>query len=293
MAESITIDDWLAQGSFFNFEGHQIFFRDTQNDLPALLLIHGFPTASWDWYLIWPALEKHFRLVAPDMLGFGFSDKPQQYEYSIHEQADIHAALLAHLGIQQCHTLVHDYGVSVMQELLARQLDNTLPANTFLSACFLNGGLFPEMHRARPIQKLMLGPLGPLLSKLTNQSTFERNFSAVFGPHTQPSKQELADFWALITNNGGERIFHRLIRYMADRKQHRDRWVAAISQPGIPVRLINGPEDPVSGRHLADYYRDHINNPDVVLLEGIGHYPQVEDSAGVLKHYLEFARSLL
>jgi len=56
----------------------------------------------------------------------------------------------------------------------------------------------------------------------------------------------------------------------------------------VPLRLINDPADPVSGAHMAELYKKLIQNPDVVLLPEIGHYPQVEDPAGVLKAYLEF-----
>lgn len=281
---------WLNAGCTFDYQGHAIFYRDSGGDLPALLLIHGFPTASWDWHEVWDALAKHFRLIAPDMLGFGFSSKPQHHRYSIHEQADIHAQLLAHLGIQQSHALVHDYGVSVMQELLARQLEDG--KQTYLSACFLNGGLYPEMHRARFIQKMMLSPLGPLLSLLTNKAQFSKSFSAVFGPATQPTPEALDSFWQLIRHNNGHRIFHRLIRYMSDRKTHRSRWTNAIEHPAIPVRLINGPEDPVSGQHLLEHYKQRVKNADTVSLQGIGHYPQIEAPQAVIQHYLEFALPL-
>lgn len=226
------------------------------------------------------------------MLGFGFSDKPNNHHYSIHEQADLHRALLAHLGIQQCHALVHDYGVSVMQELIARQKSQPAPKQ-FLSACFLNGGLFPEMHRARFIQKALRSPIGGLLSRLNNQRQFNRSFSAVFGPKTQPSAAELDAFWAFISYQQGHRLFHRLIRYIDDRRQHRSRWVDAICSPDIPVRLINGAEDPVSGKHLFNYYRQQVPQADAILLNGIGHYPQVEDPDAVCNHYLEFIRPLL
>ena len=46
------------------------------NDL-VLLCLHGFPTSSFDWYKVWPDLKLNFnRIIAPDLLGFGFSDKP-------------------------------------------------------------------------------------------------------------------------------------------------------------------------------------------------------------------------
>lgn len=289
----MTPNEWQQAGQYLFFSGHRIFYRDSgPSDKPVLLLIHGFPSASWDWQPIWAELETTFRVVAPDMLGFGFSDKPAKHDYSIHQQADIHEALLAHLGIKQCHALVHDYGVSVQQELIARQREDKLN-HQLLSSCFLNGGIFPEMHRPRFIQKLLLSPLGPLLSRLNNQAQFERSFSAVFGPQTQPSKDELESFWQLITFNDGQKIFHRLIRYMTDRKQHRQRWVDAIKDPQMPVRLINGPTDPVSGQHLVEYYQQQVPNADTISLDSIGHYPQVEAPQLVSKYYLEFVRPLL
>lgn len=83
---------------------------------------------------------------------------------------------------------------------------------------------------------------------------------------------------------------HKLIRYMAERKRYRARWVGALQQAAIPIRLINGAFDPISGRHMTERYRELIPNPDVILLEQIGHYPQTEAPALVLKHYLAFRK---
>jgi pimeloyl-ACP methyl ester carboxylesterase len=64
--------------------------------------------------------------------------------------------------------------------------------------------------------------------------------------------------------------------------------VGALQQARVPLRFINGPEDPVSGRHMAERYRELVPNPDVVLLEGIGHYPQLEAPEAVLAAFLAF-----
>jgi pimeloyl-ACP methyl ester carboxylesterase len=87
---------------------------------PTLLLIHGYPFNSWDWAPIRDRLTERFTLVAPDMLGMGFSDMPTKYEYTVHDHADMHEALLAHLGHGSAHILAHDLGDSVGQEMLAR-----------------------------------------------------------------------------------------------------------------------------------------------------------------------------
>lgn len=275
---------WKDAGRRFSHRGHEIFYRDDGGG-PVLLCIHGFPTASYDWHGVWPLLSNHLRLIAPDMIGFGFSAKPRRYGYSIADQASIHEALLAQLGVTSCHVLAHDYGDTVAQELLARFEDRRRTGAEGLelhSMVLLNGGLFPETHRARLIQKLLLTPLGPLLSRLSNPRSFARSFAPIFGPKTQPSAEEMAEFWQLVSFNDGQRISHELIRYIEERRKNRERWVGALQKTSVPLRLINGPDDPVSGKHMAERYRELVAKPDVVLLEGIGHYPQVEDPAGVV-----------
>lgn len=286
----MTLDDWRHAGGTFAHRGHSIFYRDA-GEGDALLLVHGFPTASWDWNRIWPRLRERFRLVAPDMIGFGFSAKPADYAYSIFDQADLHEELLRTVGIVRTHILAHDYGDTVAQELLARHEERraaAAPGCEIRSICFLNGGLFPERHRARLVQRLLLTPLGPLIARLMSERSFGRGFAAIFGSRSKPSAEELRDFWRLVVTGGGRRVIHRLIGYIPERRQHRARWVGALEKTPVPLRFVNGPEDPVSGAHMAERYREIVPNPDVVLLPGIGHYPQVEDPEGVLDAFLSF-----
>ena len=287
--------DWRAAGKTFDYNGHSIFYREAGQG-PVLLCIHGFPTASWDWHLLWPELTQRFRVLALDMIGFGFSAKPPRYPYSVRDQATIHEALLRELNVDFIHVLAHNYGDSVAQELLARYEDRRQASAAGIkieSICFLNGGLFPEAHRARFIQKLLLTPLGGLVSRLSSERRFRRSFKAVFGAKTQPSDEELKAAWTLVAHNDGWRLAPKLIRYIPERRQQRGRWVGALQQTRVPLRLIDGPADPVSGAHMATRYCELVPNPDVVLLEGIGHYPQIEDPAGVLRAFLEFVAPLL
>jgi pimeloyl-ACP methyl ester carboxylesterase len=288
----MTLDEWHAAGRRFDFAGLEIFYRD-EGEGDTVLCIHGFPTASWDWHALWPELSKRYRVVAPDMLGFGFSAKPTGHRYSIADQADVHEALLAHLGIERCHVLAHDYGDTVAQELLARFLDRDAAGARglrLLDVCFLNGGLFPETHRARPVQKLLALPvIGALLARRLDRERFGEGFREVFGPRTKPTPRELDDFWTLVSRDHGQRNAHRLIRYMSERRRFRDRWVGALVRSTIALRVVDGPADPVSGRHMADRYHEVVPDADVVLLGAdIGHYPQIEDPAGTLAAYLDF-----
>ncbi len=282
-----TVDEWQDRGNFFEHNGHNIFYIEAGAGDP-LLLIHGFPTSSFDWNYVWNDLSRRYRVIAPDLIGYGFSAKPKGYAYSIMDQADLCEGLLRHLGIATAGTgiLAHDYGDTVAQELLARHED-------WKFICFLNGGIMPESHRPRLIQKLLLSPIGFLVTRLITERTFRKNFAAVFGPNTQPSDAELKDFWRLIEHNDGVRVYHLLIRYITERHKHRERWVEPLRSSKVPLRLIDGPEDPVSGRHLAERYREYAGEKaDVVLLDGIGHYPQTEAPEDVLKAFFEFVERL-
>ncbi|MGB5324782.1 MAG: alpha/beta hydrolase [Pseudomonadales bacterium] len=287
------VGQWRAQGAYLEINDYRIFVRDEgDSGADTILLIHGFPTSSWDWHALWPGLRKGHRLVALDMLGFGFSDKPDNREYTIHLQADIIEALVQKKSLGSFHVLAHDYGDTVAQELLARQLDGN-GAGSWRSCCFLNGGLFPETHRALLTQKLLLSPFGPLVNKLGGYKSFARSFRKVFGPDTQPSDEELLTFWHIISENDGRHIFHNLITYINDRIAHRERWVAALQSSPVPIALINGSVDPVSGEHMIARYQQLQGRLDYLArLPTIGHYPQVEDPHAVLQHYLQFLGSV-
>lgn len=285
------LDEWRHRGRRVKAGGHELFLMDTD---PAgarpgtIFFIHGFPTAGWDFHRLFPGLEPDYRLVVPDMLGFGFSDKPKRHDYTIHEQADLLEEVIAGLGLGRFHVMAHDYGDSVAQEMLARENARPREERRWLSLCLLNGGLFPETHHARLSQKLLHGPLGPLIGRLMSRGTLERNLRAVFGPQTPPSPEELDAFWTLITENRGDYIAHRLIRYIRDRRCHRERWVQALRAAAIPIQLINGSMDPVSGAHMVARYRELVSQRDIVELPRIGHYPQVEAPEEVLAHYRDF-----
>jgi len=276
---------WRTRSLGFTFRGQSIRYWAAGQGEP-LLLIHGFPTASWDWHYLWQPLAQRFRLIACDMLGFGDSAKPPGHRYSLLEQADLQQALLAHLEIREpVHILAHDYGGSVAQELLARHQERRIE---IASCAFLNAGLFPECHRPLLFQRLLLSRLGWLVARTFDRDGLVRNVGQTYGASTQPSESALDDCWSLIASNRGNRILHRLSGYLVERKAYRQRWVGALQTARLPLRFINGAADPVSGAHMVERYEELVPEPDTVLLHGIGHYPHTESPGQVLRHYLDF-----
>lgn len=277
--------EWYAYGNTASINGLEVFFRREGSGTP-LLCIHGFPSSSWDFEALWSSLIRRFDVIAPDLVGLGKSAKPQQ-PLSVALQADMIETLLKQNMIHEAHILAHDLGDTVAQELLARKMDNTAKIN-WLSCVFLNGGIFPETHRPLFIQKLLISPLGSLAVHLMSEGSFRKNMIRIFSDAHPPSEAFLHETWQLILHNKGRSMIPRLIRYMKERSDFRTRWITPLEQNCVPLRLINGIEDPISGKHAADRYAEVVPKADLVLLENSGHYPHVESPGRVLDSFFEF-----
>jgi pimeloyl-ACP methyl ester carboxylesterase len=211
-------------------------------------------------------------VLALDLIGFGFSAKPRRYDYSLVDQASLCEAFLQAEGVRDYHVLAHDYGDSVAQELLARQTDAGERPRLH-SLAFLNGGLFPETHRPVLLQKLLLSPLGPVFARLASRDSLAANLRRVFGPDTPPDEALVDGFWSLMQHNEGASVMHRLIRYIPERRRQRARWLRAMQSTKLPLKLIDGGADPVSGAHMVARYRELLARADVTELPQVGHYP--------------------
>jgi pimeloyl-ACP methyl ester carboxylesterase len=282
----MTPDQWRAKGSTFEWRGQRVFSR-VEGSGEVVLLVHGFPTASWDWAPIWPALTAKYRVLALDMMGFGFTAKPIGFPYSIFAQADLFEALLARERVTSYRLLAHDYGDTVAQELLARQSGARAKIT---HTVLLNGGLFPERHRPLLTQKLMASSLGPLIARLSSFKTFAVAMRRIWGETPIPD-DELRSMWQLVKHDDGMTVMPSLLGYIDERRRYRARWVGALIEASMPMRFINGLVDPISGKHMADRYRELVPHADVVELPGVGHYPQLEAPDQVARETLElFAR---
>jgi len=295
---SSEVADWRDSGYSYDFKGKEIFYQDiarltSKRQGEDLLLLHGFPTSSYDWKkVVFPMVGRFRRIIATDMLGFGFSDKPIYHNYTVFEQALLHENLLQDLGITSVHILAHDLGDTVAQEMLSRYLERSLRKESGLiisSLCLSNGGIFPETHHPRLIQKLLRVPvIGQLSAYLMSYVFFERSFAAIFGNKTQPSPKELWDFWTILRYNDGHLATPGQLKYIDERRSNRERWVGALKESTIPLHYIYGAMDPINPAAALERYRNILPHSSITVLPQAGHYPHWEDEKGFLKGYLEF-----
>ena len=258
--------------------GDEVFVR-TEGTGPDVLFLHGFPTHGLDWQAQVTALRATHCCTVLDFLGFGLSDKPRR-TYSVFEQADIAEDAARTAGIRTASLVAHDYGDTVAQILLHRQAEGTLPFGLD-RAVLLNGGVLPKEHRPIPIQWAMANRVvGPALSSLVRKRTIRRSFDRIFGDR-KIRDDELDALWSGMAREGGAKISWRLLRYMRERPENEDLLVCALTEAVVPLTFVWGPEDPISGEHVAQAIQALIPNADIHRLPGVGHYPHIEDAEAV------------
>ncbi|MDX1891740.1 alpha/beta hydrolase [Mycolicibacterium sp. 050158] len=269
-----TAADWIAQGeSFITRRGHRIAYR-RRGDGPTVLLLHGFPTWSYDYAEVAEDLARDHDVVTLDFLGYGASDKPNPHDYSVHGSADVVEELAAHLHLEPVNLVVHDYGGIVGQELIDRALAGRL-GFAIGDLVVLNCGIVYSAYRPTRLQRLLALPiLGRLLTSRITAERVRAGLDAIRRPRLTDA--EFENLWLGISRENGHRLAHLLINYNAERAIHHQRWESALTRWDGPVHLVWGTSDPVSGRHVLEPALARLPNARVTELDGIGHFPQSE-----------------
>ena len=281
----MTANDWKSKGEFITVNDRKLFVIDTssffssEDKIPTetMVILHGYPTSSYDYYKVLPELSKHYRVIIHDHLGFGFSDKPLDYSYSLLDQADIALQLWQQLGVKKTHLLAHDYGTSVATEIIARNNNHELTIEIEkLTLC--NGSMHIELSQLRTIQKLLKNKwLGKYVAKLTTYAIFSKNLRNVYFDKTKVSNNELKDMWMQLEYNDGRKVIHKLSQYINERYTYWNRWIGALKETNLQTNIVWAKNDPVAVPAIARLIATEISNNKLFWIENTGHFPMLEN----------------
>jgi pimeloyl-ACP methyl ester carboxylesterase len=270
------VQRWREAGAIEEVHGRRLFVRRRSGGEGVLLLfLHGFPSSSYDWRPLFELRPPGEATLCFDFLGFGLSEKPRDHDYTLAWQADAAEELARRAGSPPVFVIGHDMGTSVATELMARDLRGELGMN-MAGAMLFNGSML--LHLAKPTlgQNLLRSRLGPVFARLTSERSFRAQFSRIFSPQHPLSAEEAADQWSLLTHDGGQRIAHLTIAYMAERERFTERWHGAIRDWPGPLTLAWGLHDPVARTAVLDGLRELRPGVETIELPDAGHYPQIE-----------------
>lgn len=276
----MNVVEWEAAGERRELAGHSVFTMvapatEIEREEP-LLVLHGFPSSSYDFAAVLDDLRRTRRVLLLDFLGYGLSDKPDQ-PYTLAEQADIVVAFTSALGVDRLALLSHDMGDTVGGELLARQMEHTWPVEV-TRRVLVNGSIYIDMAQLSAGQQLLLALPDAMMSSdaALDAASVQGGLAATFSPSSSVPQEELVAQWELIARSDGHRLLPRLIRYIEERRRDEARYTGAIERHPSPVHVVWGVDDPIAVVAMTERLRDARPDAVVELLEGIGHYPMIE-----------------
>jgi pimeloyl-ACP methyl ester carboxylesterase len=270
------VSRWSRTGELVTLAGRRIFVRTRPGSGPPLLVLHGYPSSSYDWRALFEQLpDRH--LITFDFLGFGLSDKPREQLYSLLMQADLVELVAARYASDEPLVLVaHDMGTSVTTELLARELENKLQFE-LASVLLFNGSMVIERASLTVGQKLLRSRLGPIAARLSNERSFRAQFGRIFSAQHPLSAEEAADQWSLLAHNDGHRILDKLTFYLHERVTHASRWHGALHDWPGRLELAWAGLDPVCTESVLQAVLELRPSAPLTRFADLGHYPQLED----------------
>ena len=255
-------------------------------DLPALegerfeplLIVHGFPTSSFDFVDVVERLARHRRVVLSDHVGYGLSAKPDR-PYTVAGYAATVVGVTAALGLDRMAMLTHDLGDTVGGELLVLQQDGDWPVEV-TRRVVTNGSIYIEMAHLTAGQELLLSLPDEQVAQGPGVDGIEASLIATLAPGraTIPMRGHAE----LVCHDGGDTLLPRTVRYIEERRVNERRFTGAIESHDSPLHVVWGPEDPVAVSPIADRLVDARPDATLAWVEGSGHYPQAEDPEGWL-----------
>lgn len=261
-------------------QGQELFYREAgPADAPAVVLLHGFPTSSFMFRDLIPALADRYHVIAPDHLGFGFSAAPaaDEFGYTFDALADLTAGLLDRLGVTRYAIYVQDYGAPVGWRLALARPD-AITAIITQNGNGYDAGFVESFWK--PVQDYQREPTSENEANVRGTLSLEHiKWQYVTGV---PDESVISpDTWhhdhALVSRPGNDEIQLALVRDYANNSPLYPALHAYLRAHRPPVLAVWGKNDPIFGPDGARAFADDAPDAEVHLLDG-GHF--LLESAG-------------
>jgi pimeloyl-ACP methyl ester carboxylesterase len=281
--------DWRARGDYFSWrpagsdaDEVQIFHVEAGvADAPTLLLVHGFPTSSIDWYEITDRLAERYRVCALDFPGYGFSDKPVGWGYSLTRDAELLGYYLSEvLSTDGAVVYAHDRGDSVALILAGGHVGEEHAAR--VEHLFLtNGNVFLPLSNLTIAQRVMLdAAMAPAMLGAATPDVLAQGMGATtFWPPRGPDDPAIEALAETFAHQDGLQVIHETIQYLRERADDEETWLQALGALTVPTILIWGLNDTVSPPRVATWvWNEHVmlkpGRNSLYFVSDAGHYLQ-------------------
>lgn len=223
---------------------------------PALVLVHGFPTSSIDYFALARELSSEFDMFLLDFPGHGLSDKPPEpYVYSLYDDARLLVHAITEVWkLTEYRMLTHDRGSSVGMIALGMLAAEDPPALP-IDAIVTNANIFLPLSNLTVWQTALLDPA---TARATAAATTPETLAAGLGvttfmPRRTPEDPEIAALAKCFAHNDGIRVMPDLIQYLNERAADETGWLEALSESNVNTTVVWGLHDNVSPVRVPNY----------------------------------------
>ncbi|MEW5811375.1 MAG: alpha/beta hydrolase [Actinomycetota bacterium] len=263
--------------------GRQIFYREAGDPgAPTIVLLHGFPTSSFMFRNLIPELADRYHVIAPDYLGFGYSDAPpvEEFDYTFDALADLTAGLLEQLGAASYAMYVQDYGAPVGWRLALRN-PQAVTAIITQNGNGYDAGFVPEGWTA--VWDYQRDQTPETAATLREFLSFEATRMQYVAGVPDPSVVS-PDTWhhdaALLARPGNDAIQLALFLDYSSNPRLYPQLHEYLRASAVPVLAVWGDKDPFFGPDGARAFARDAVDAEIHLRDG-GHFLLESDLAAV------------
>jgi pimeloyl-ACP methyl ester carboxylesterase len=255
-------------------DGHRLFYREAgEAAAPALVLLHGFPTSSYMFRHLIPALADRFHVIAPDHLGFGLSDAPpvNEFDYTFDALTALTAGLLSELGVERYAIYVQDYGAPIGWRLALRD-PAAITAIISQNGNGYDAGFVESFWKVVWAYQNKQTPdtEAAVRQFLTLEATRWQYLTGV-ADETLVDPESWQHDYALISRPGNDEIQLKLFRDYATNAPLYPRLHEYFRASGVPLLAAWGRGDEIFGPAGAQAFADDLPDAQIHLLDG-GHF---------------------
>ena len=256
-------------------DGHRLFFREAGDpDAPALVLLHGFPTSSYMFRNLIPALADRYHVIAPDHLGFGLSDAPavEEFDYTFDALTDLTAGLLRTLG----HRSVRDVrpGLRRPDRLAAGAcaIRPRLPRSSARSGNGYDAGFVESFWKVvQAYQKEQTADTEAAVRQFLTLDATRWQYLTGVADETLVDPESWHHDYALISRPGNDLVQLKLLRDYATNAPLYPRVHEYFRASRVPLLAVWGRGDEIFGPAGAEAFADDLPDAEIHLLDG-GHF---------------------
>ncbi len=241
-----------------------------------LILVHTIGQSLYTWRAVFNRLSEYYRVIAVDLLGHGYSDRPEVFGYTIEDHAESLKLFMDAKGIKSAHFIGFSMGGAYVTQLAA-----TAPERIGRLILVAPGSISPEMPLA--VRMIDSTVLGPVASMLYGMRTVETILSQCFFDLTCLTSEVTTEYYRTISDGPARRAIRHSLHYFDDAAIN-----ARLREVEPDILILQGGEDKWRTHAQAEFYHAAFKNACFAVVRNAGHLLHEEKPDKLISATLEF-----